>query len=389
MTKIRRQTPQSAYIHIPFCEHRCAYCNFTLIANRQDLVPAFLDAIDRELQMLGQAMPIQTLFLGGGTPTYLSESQLNQLFDSLDRWLPRQPHHETSVEANPNDISPAILQLLTDRGVNRLSLGIQSFDNAKLRALDRFHTADQSLASVQLAREWLNNVSVDLIFAAPGETQSTWQRDLDTATELGVQHISTYGLTFERGTRFWSDLQKQRIHRSEEDAELSMYRAAISTLASAGFDHYEVSNFATPDHRCRHNEVYWQGRTYFAFGPGAARFVHGRRETNHRSTTTYLKRMQQGLSPTAESETLADEDYARERLVFGLRRLEGIRFDDFQRDTGYSLESIGGAALRRYLQSGWLEILHDTVRLTRQGLFISDALWPDLLVADNPNECAY
>jgi oxygen-independent coproporphyrinogen-3 oxidase len=222
-------------------------------------------------------------------------------------------------------------------------------------------------------------VSLDLIFGAPGESLAAWQDDLQQALELAPEHISTYGLTFEKGTTFWGRLTKGELKPPAEELERDMYLAAIDTLTAAGYEHYEVSNFARPGFRCRHNETYWLGCEYFAAGPGAARYVAGRREMNHRSTTTWLARVEAGESPTAESETLSPEDRARERLVFGLRRLEGVELEAFAAATGYRVEQLGGQKLTHFLAQGLLAQEPDRLRLTRAGLLVSDAMWPYFL----------
>ena len=222
-------------------------------------------------------------------------------------------------------------------------------------------------------------MSCDLIFGVPGETLDVWRADLAGVLALGVDHVSTYGLTFEKGTSFWGRLQSAGLARIEEEIEREMYAVAIDTLWAAGFEHYEVSNFAQPEHRCRHNEAYWLGESYFAAGPGAARYVAGRRETNHRSTTTYLNRVLSGQSPVAESEELAPADRARELLVFALRRLEGVTRPWFSARTGFELDSLVGSKLARHVELGLISDDGERVRLTREGLYVSDAIWPDYL----------
>ncbi len=371
--------PRTAYVHVPFCRHRCGYCNFTLVAGRDDLIGDYLRAIELELQGLGQPHEVDTLFFGGGTPTHLSPENFRRLIGTVLRWFPLAAGYEFSVEANPADLDPEMLDVLVDSGVNRLSLGGQSFDAAKLRMLERDHSGDQLRKAVQRAKEKIAAISLDLIFGVPGESLEVWQADLAAALALEPDHVSTYGLTFERGTAFWSRLVEGELGRLDEELERAMYAAAIDTLTSAGFEHYEISNFARPGNRCRHNEVYWAGESYFAVGPGAARYVEGRREMNHRSTTTYLRRMLAGESPVAESETLEPADRAREMLVFGLRRLEGIERTAFAAKTGYQLDALVGEPLARMTGLGLLEDDGKRVRLSREGLFVSDAIWPKFL----------
>lgn len=371
--------PRSAYLHVPFCAHRCGYCNFTLITGRDDLVEPYLQAIERELSWLERPREVDTLFFGGGTPTYLRPDQISRLFQTALHWFPLAAGAEFSIEANPADINEELAATLVAHGVTRVSLGAQSFYGPKLAQLERNHDAGDTPRAVELLRERDLSVSLDLIFATPGETLDVWRADLEAAIALEPQHVSTYGLTFEKGTSFWSRLQHAGLARLDEDVERQMYACAIDTLTAADFEHYEVSNFARPGHRCKHNEVYWSGAGYYAAGPGAARYVSGRREMNHRSTSTWLKRVLAGQSPVADWEELLPEDRARETLVFALRRLEGVDRDEFREHTGYDIDALVGEPLGRFTELGLLEHQDGRIRLTREGLFISDAIWPEFL----------
>jgi oxygen-independent coproporphyrinogen-3 oxidase len=256
---------------------------------------------------------------------------------------------------------------------------VQSLDDGKLRVLDRLHRREDVARSIGLASAAGLRVSIDLIFAAPGETLEGWRRDLRDALALEPDHISTYGLTWETGTAFTRRRTAGELQPLDEELERAMYAEAIDTLTAAGFEHYEVSNFARPGRRSRHNEVYWAGSEYFAAGPGAARYVGGVREVNHRSTTTYLKRVLAGESPVAEREQLSDEQRARERLVLGLRRLEGVDRGQFAPVAGFPLDDLAGPAIARFVEMKLLSDDGGRVKLTREGLFVSDALWPELL----------
>lgn len=372
-------SPRSAYIHVPFCRHRCGYCNFTLVAGRDDLIGAFLQALAAELAALQTPHAVDTIALGGGTPTHLPPAELTRLLELVRRWFVLAPGGEFTVEANPADLTEERCDLLAAAGVSRLSLGVQSFSPRKLALLERDHTADEVAIAVARARRVASSVSLDLIFGVPGETTAEWSADLDAALALAPDHLSCYGLTFEKGAPFWSRRERGELTALPEELEAAHYEQSIDTLSAAGFEQYEVSNFARPGHRSRHNETYWLGKTYFAAGPGAARYVGGVRELNHRSTTAYIQRVLAGQSPVAEREELAPEPRARERLVFALRRLEGISADSFFQDTGYKIQDLGGAALRQFLAQGLLEEVGERLRLTRRGLLISDALWPKLL----------
>jgi len=368
--------PRAAYIHVPFCRHRCGYCNFTVVAGREDLIPAYLDGLARELSLLDAPREVDTLFLGGGTPTHLAPHELESLLRLAHEWFQVATGGEFSVEANPRDITIERAAVLRDFGVNRLSLGAQSFHDRKLKLLERDHDAAIIRKAVEIGRTFVRSLSLDLIFGTPGETQADWERDLEEAISLAPDHLSTYGLTFERGTRFWSRRLHGELASAPEEIERAMYLAAIDRLTGAGFEHYEVSNFAKPLHRSRHNETYWRGGEYYAVGPGASRFVGGRRETNHRSTSTWLARLRAGKSPVAESEEISREEATRERVVFGLRMREGVDLAEIALATGVDPRQLLAKALARCASIGAIEQRGDHVALTREGLLISDSLWP-------------
>jgi oxygen-independent coproporphyrinogen-3 oxidase len=411
-------SPRAAYIHVPFCRHRCGYCNFTLVAGRDDLIEPFLAALETELSWLGQPSEVETLFFGGGTPTHLRGDHLRRLLETVLRWHPLAACHvggetfrrqnddlrigqgkdspptiapradfssegerscEFSVEANPADVDSQTVAILAEHGVTRISLGAQSFQAEKLRLLERDHQASDIARAVKLIRSFGLDVSLDLIFGVPVETLSNWKADLQAALQLSPDHISTYGLTFEQETAFWNRLQRGELARTDEEIERQMYAAAIDELTESGFEHYEVSNFACPGKRCRHNEVYWTGGEYFAAGPGAARHVAGVRETNHRSVTKWLQCVSAGQSAAAEREELPPEDKARELLVFGLRRLEGVKRKEFATQSGFEIDSLVGEPLRKFIAAGLLTDDGRRVRLSREGLFVSDSLWPKFL----------
>jgi oxygen-independent coproporphyrinogen III oxidase len=379
MTYETTDSPQAAYVHVPFCHHRCPYCNFTVAVDRSDWIERYLRCIETELRSLGSSQPVNTIFIGGGTPTLLESNALERLLESIARYLPLNQNGEWSIEANPNDLTDSKCQLLKAVGINRVSLGGQSFDDAKLQQLGRSHTGQSLIESIQRCQSFFNNVSLDLIFGVPQESLATWKADLDRAISLDLQHISTYGLTYEKGAKFWSQLQKGELHPVGEMDELEMYNYAIEFLASAGFEHYEVSNFARPSFRCRHNQTYWNLDPWFAFGPGAAGFANRTRTINHRSTSKYLQLIEEGLSPIVETENIDWAQWTRERFVFGMRQLQGVDLSRLLSEgEPQSLLEVQNA-IERHIASGWLIREGSMVRLTLHGLALSDSLWPDYL----------
>ena len=374
---------RSAYIHIPFCRHRCGYCNFSLIAGRDHLVDRFLRALEVEICQLPESAELDTLFFGGGTPSHLGAEQLKRLAAIVDQRFTLAPNAEVSAECNPSDIDREKLQALLKLGVNRISLGVQSLNADKLKRLERDHSPDAAARAVELAKAEVGNVSMDLIFAAPQETYQQWQTDLANALALRPDHLSTYELTYEKGTQFWNRLQRGGLAVADEDLRADMYEHAIEQLdrgGQTGWQQYELSSFATDGHQCRHNQSYWNGSDYLAFGPGASRFVDGVRSTNHQSTLTYMKRLEAGQSPIAQTEQLTGLAAARERLVVGMRLLRGVNLAELEAMTGVALDRTLPLATRELLiQSDLIEIADGVCRLTRRGVMVSDGVAETIL----------
>jgi len=371
--------PRAAYLHIPFCAHHCGYCDFAIATGQDHLIDRYLEALVAELATLGRPQPVQTLFLGGGTPTHLDVGQLQRLLEIVVRWLPPQPGHEFSIEANPGTLDADKVKVLADHGVTRVSLGGQSFHRQLLRVLERNHDPADVPRAAHLVRGRIPRLSLDLIFGVPGQTAEQWQDDLRQALALELDHLSTYGLTYEKGTRLWKQQRLGQVQALDEEAELTMYQLAMDTLGESGFEHYEISSFARPGGRCRHNQVYWANEAYFGFGMGAARYVQGKRELNTRDLHAYLERIQAGRPATFQSECLAPEERARETLALNLRRVEGIVRSRFREQTGFDVDTLAGPALQRHVALGLLEDDGKTVRLTRSGKCVADAVIHNLL----------
>ena len=374
----RWPTPRAAYVHVPFCRHRCGYCNFSVVAGRDDLIDRFLDAIEFELAQL-DSPTIDTLFIGGGTPTYFQPDQLARFFRIVTRHFQLADNYEWTIEANPEDIDDARLDVIFAAGVNRVSLGVQSFASEKLKSLERGHTGEQASDVVKKVAAVIQNVSVDLIFAAPGETLTQWSSDLSRAMSLPIAHLSTYALTYEKGTQFWNRKQRGELTPASEPAEVGMYRLARERTSANGFDHYEISNFAKPTFTCRHNVTYWEGRGWYAAGPGATRFVDGVRAANHRSTTTYLKRIESGRSPVAETESITPQQHARERAAFGIRMISGIDLDSLSAETGSDLNQLYAQTIDELRSQGLVMLSGNHLRLTSKGVMFADLVARELL----------
>lgn len=365
-------------MHVPFCRHHCGYCDFAVVAGRDDRAGVYVDALAREFAGLGQPHPVNTIFIGGGTPTYLPLDLLDRFLGLIRQWLPLKTGGEWSVESTPDSLDDDRIGVLANHGVNRVSIGAQSFNAASLAALDRQHGADDIAPALDRVRRRIDNVSLDLIFGVPGQSLGDWQADLAQAAALELTHMSCYGLTFEKGTPLWKDQLAGRVNGVDEETERGMYLHAHDRLTRVGYEHYEISNYAQPGKRCRHNETYWANDSYLGFGLGAARYIDGQRELNTRSLDEYLSRMAAGRSPVIQSELLEGEDRARETMSVQIRRLEGVCRRDFQQRTGIELDVLVGTALTRMVSLGFLLDDGQCVSLTRDGLCVADTVITEL-----------
>ncbi len=371
--------PRSVYVHIPFCRHRCGYCNFALVAGRDRLIDPFLDALEKEVLAVDGVHEIDTLFFGGGTPSHLTEQQLGRLGRIVSSRFVLADGAEVSAECNPSDISSEKLKSLSLLGLTRISLGVQSFNEQKLADLERDHDRESAIRAFDLAMDAVGNVSMDLIFATPEEGLSEWESDLETAIELNPCHLSTYELTWEKGTTFWNRKAKGELDGSSEDLRAAMYETAIERCNADGLSQYEVSSFALSGKRCRHNIQYWLCNPWFAFGPGAAAYVNGIRRTNHRSTTTWMKRIRDGESAVQETEVLNAKDRAIERLIFGLRMVDGINVTAFEDASKIALNELAGDVIASLEKRSLIERSATMLRLTSAGRMIADSVACELI----------
>jgi oxygen-independent coproporphyrinogen-3 oxidase len=372
--------PRAAYVHVPFCAHKCGYCDFASLAGMDHLADRYLAALEREMTMLGDPQHVDTIFVGGGTPTRLDHDQLRRLLAMIREWFPLTDGGEWTVEANPGTLDEQKADVLASGGVNRVSLGAQSFQPKLLRALERNHAPEE----VERALEWIRPRfpcwSFDLIFGVPGSTPELWEADLATALALEPSHLSCYGLVYEKGTALWKQWQTGQVRAVDEEAERAMYAHTIDRLEREGLAMYEISNFARPGHESRHNLVYWANDAYFGVGVGAARYVRGVRSVNTRELPAYLRRIEAGEAATGPTETLDPEARARETAVLMLRRtVAGLAREDFSRRTGFDFDDLAGPVLERNVAAGLLEDEAGRVRFTREGLFLADSVLCELL----------
>ncbi len=378
---------ESLYLHVPFCARKCSYCAFYSEVASPGLVDRYLSAALRELEQQVPRLRPRTVYFGGGTPTLLREHHWEQLFDSFLAWFPEAPA-EWTVECNPATLSLDKARLLRAGGVNRISLGAQSFDPGVLARLGRLHTREDVFRAFdQLRQAGFDNVGLDLMFAVPGQDLASWRDTVQQALALECEHLSSYEVTYEEDTPLYEQLQAGAF-RVDEDLACQMYRELQEALESHGLRQYEVANFARgpldpstglPARACRHNVNYWRGGSFLGLGPSASSFHHAVRWKNVANTESYCTLIEQGRSPVESRDELTPLARAGEIAAFGLRMVIGWRFDEFQRTTGFDLRTDWRNELEELQRLGWATEDDTGFRLTREGLRFADAVAEQLL----------
>ncbi len=359
------------YIHIPFCARKCLYCDFLSIPHESVLAERYMDALCTELTLRNRSIgPLKAIYVGGGTPSILSDPCLRQLFACLKNNFHFLPGIEITVEANPGTLTGSGMQTLLAAGVNRISIGVQSLNDLELRTLGRLHSADGARRSAELIRRsGVENYSLDLMYGIPGQTLGTWRETLSAAIELSPSHISAYELTPEKGTPIHDLISSGALSLPDEEKVIEMYEYAVNCLSAAGYDHYEISNFSLPGARCVHNLNYWDRGDYAGVGAGAHSFIGGVRTANTCSIGEYIAGLNGGLVPAGATQTVSPAEASREFLFLGLRKRRGIKTKEAT-EMGMDIVSKG----REMFDQGYLVVDGDHVMLTGKGLLISNTV---------------
>jgi len=369
------------YIHIPFCKRRCIYCDF-FSTTQSEKKPTYIHALCQELEMRKNYLEgeeIETIYLGGGTPSQLTEKELNKIFTSLYNIYKVKEDAEITLEANPDDLTLEYVSMLRRLPINRISMGIQTFQEETLKLLHRRHTARQAIEAFQLCREaGFRNISIDLMYGLPGETLDTWKEDLQQAIALHPEHISAYHLIYEEGTALWKLRDEHQVEEADEDLSVTLFKNLIDELKQAGYQHYEISNFCLPGLHSRHNSSYWTGKKYLGCGPSAHSFNGSSRQWNIASLDNYLKGIASG-KPNYEIEELDLYTRYNDFVITSIRTCWGMSLSRLRSEYGEELYRYCLRMAKSHLEQGVLEIEEDTLRLTQEGIFISDGIMSDLL----------
>lgn len=371
----------SLYIHVPFCATRCVYCDFFSNTDTRYKEP-YLRAIEKEMELRGEYIDddtLETIYLGGGTPSRLSGNDLERIFNAISRRFSIAEGAEITLEANPDDIRPDYLSALRDLPINRISMGIQSFQPEDLRLLNRRHDREQAIRAVELCQaHGFTNLSIDLIYGLPGQTPEAWEENLRQAIRLGTPHLSAYHLTYEEGTALYKRLQAGQVEPVDEEVSVTLFHILTERMAEAGFQHYEISNFARPGFHARHNSAYWIGKPYLGLGPSAHSYNRTSREWNVASLPLYLRGIESG-QPATERETLDLSTRYNDFIITGLRTMWGISLDKLRTEFGEALLAYCQKQARPYIQRGLLRQENDRLALSQAGILLSDGIMSELM----------
>jgi len=383
----------SLYFHVPFCKIKCIYCDFYSVVNRDEQIPLFVQSLIDEFKSAppdsSTYTDIETIYLGGGTPSMLSGGQVSELLESIHRVIPIRNNAEITLEANPGEVDLARLKAYCEAGVNRVSFGLQSFDNSQLERLGRLHRSHQNPEAIKMARAaGFENVSVDLIFHLPEQSLADFKNDLQQMLALHPEHISVYSLTVEPRTPLFQYVEDGRIKMTSDDLDAAMYRHLCEKMSDAGFEHYEVSNFGLPGFRSVHNSNYWNGSHYYSYGPSAHSFNGDERWWNVRDLSEYFTRRQNGKSPVDEREVLNSIQKREEFLLTRLRAAAGVSIaewetefnETFPRSLSEFFEELAN------LHKNWIRFQEGSWRLSEEGWLFTDSVVSDALDALNNKE---
>ena len=368
-----QKKPTSAYVHIPFCTQICYYCDFSKVFIKNQPVDSYLEHLLQEFHSY-DIQKLRTLYIGGGTPTALSAPQLEVLLDGLTKNLDLSVLEELTIEANPGDLDEDKIAVLKNSAVNRVSLGVQTFDDKMLKKIGRSHLEKDIYENIdRLKLAGFDNISIDLIYALPGQTMEQVKDNVAKAIALDIPHMSLYSLILENHTVFMNRMRRGKLPLPKEEVEAEMFEYIIAELELAGFEHYEISNFSKPGFESRHNLMYWDNAEYYGIGAGASGYVNGVRYKNHGPIRHYLKAVEEGNARINE-EHLSLREQMEEEMFLGLRKKTGVSKARFEEKFGTSFENIYGQVVRDLCHQGLLQIEGQQIRMTKKGLFLGDTV---------------
>lgn len=376
---------RGVYIHIPFCHQICHYCDFNKVFFKNQPVDAYIEALGQEMAMTVAENPaafarIETIFLGGGTPTALEPRQIDRLLKLVRTHIPLEHMVEFTSEANPDELTEDKLRALYNGGVNRLSMGVQSFDESLLKTIGRTHDNEHVLLAIERAKKvGFENMSIDLMYGLPHQTMEQWKATLAYALSLGLPHYSAYSLIVEPKTVFYIQYAKGKLKLPTEDHEAEMYDVLMEEMASAGLEQYEISNFAKEGFASIHNKIYWDNDEYAGFGAGAHGYLEGTRYSNIAPIKKYIETVESGSRPLLSKHTVTMDEKREEQMFLGLRKAEGVTHADYERKMGERMDEKYANTIQKLVADGLLEADERGIRLTRRGRFVGNEVFQQFL----------
>lgn len=366
------------YVHIPFCKSKCHYCDFNSYEGKEHLFGRYQEALKQEMFLYRDYVQVvNTIYFGGGTPSILPSDQIMNLLDAIRKNFYVHNTVEITIEVNPGTVSRPLFSLLRAAGVSRLSMGLQSFHDENLKNLGRIHTVNEFLLAYKQARDTgFDNINIDLIFGLPWQTFASWQDELSRIVELAPEHVSLYDLTVEPQTRLGEDLRTGRIQPLSQEIDAKMYEEAIGSLKAAGYEHYEISNFAKPGKRCRHNQIYWRNEEYLGIGAGATSYLGRTRYTNVKTVEEYIEKiMKRNIFAVGEQDALPAQKLIGETIMLQLRLLEGFDKNELQKRFKTNIDKHFGATISVLTREGLVRERGGKVCLTEQGLMVANQVF--------------
>ena len=371
------------YVHIPFCKSKCLYCDFNSYTNKQDLVEKYIYYLKKEIDLYKEELNnfnVKTIFIGGGTPSYIEGKYIYEIVEHMDKRLNMSKLSEFSIEANPKTLDTEKLNIYKQSGINRISMGVQSFNDDTLKKIGRIHSADDVIKTYNMIREYgFDNINFDIMFNLPEQDIDDVLFTLKKAISLNVEHISYYSLKLEEGTPFYASYEKSELKLPEEDIEREMYYTGIELLEQNGYHHYEISNFSKKGYQCNHNLIYWNVNPYIGIGISAYSNINNKRYGNLYNFEEYFNKIDNRMLPIAETEVINNEMEMAEYLILGLRLIKGVSKDDFLKRFNIEIDDKFGDLIAKHVKQGLLHEDINSIRLTKKGLDLCNLVFMDLL----------
>ncbi|HHV97941.1 MAG TPA: oxygen-independent coproporphyrinogen III oxidase [Clostridiaceae bacterium] len=373
------------YIHIPFCKSKCYYCDFNSYASKNDIIPEYCEALEKEIEYYDNIVNknkyrVKSIYIGGGTPSYLPSEYITKVLKKCRKVFDVEENAEITIEANPGTLSQEKLVEYKDSGINRLSIGLQAWQDRLLVELGRVHTCEEFVENLLAAKKvGFNNINVDLIFGLPGQSLKDWFETLDNVTKMRITHLSCYSLKVEEGTALDKKIRNGEVEYPDEDIDREMYHSTIATLKNKGFIHYEISNFSKPGFESRHNLIYWNLEPYIGIGAGAHSYFERTRYNNEEVPERYISQISNGRIPKKNIEVLALQDNISEYMILGLRLTKGIRIDEFNQKFEKDLFDLYGKKIENLIKRGLISIQNGYLKLTDIGLDLANQVFVEFI----------